>query len=155
MNRGRTRKTQRGPQRKTCLADLTMNHRIGRLVFGFAVGLLAAIYAYNWVASSGPNAQRAQEEQAVTEARGQLQSLLDMEGLTIVDPLLPNRVVGKAYVYASAGGWEVSGYYRRDDNDLWHPYLVTLDEDFAVTHLKISDSALRHLDGQGVLEVLP
>ena len=132
-----------------------MNHRIGRLAFGIFVGLLAAYYAYNWAVNSGPSAQRAQEEQAVIEARGNLREALEMEDLTIVDPLLPDRVVGKAYVYASAGGWEVSGFYRRDENDLWHPYLVTMDADFAATHVKISDSALRHLDGQGVLEVLP
>lgn len=132
-----------------------MNHRIGRLVFGFAVGLLAAFFAYNWATNSGPNLQRAQEEQAVTEARTQLQTLLGLEGLTIVDPLLTDRVVGKAYVYAANGGWEVSGFYRRSDKDLWHPYLVTMDANFAATHVKISDSSLRHMDGRGVLEVLP
>ena len=132
-----------------------MNHRIGRLVFGFAVGLLAAFYAFKWASGSGPNPQRAHEEQAVMESRAQLQSLLGLQGLTIVDPLLPNRVVGKAYVYAIADGWEVSGFYRRNEQDLWHPYLVTMNTQFAATHVKISDSALLHRDGEGVFEVLP
>ena len=132
-----------------------MNHRIGRLLFGFSVGLLAAYFAYNWATNSGPNEQRAQEERAVIEARAQLQGLLGLKGLTIVDPLLPDRVVGKAYVYATASGWEVSGFYRRNEQDLWHPYLVTMDAGFAASHVKISDSALLHMDGQGVLEVLP
>jgi len=132
-----------------------MNHRIGRLVFGFSVGLLAAFYAYKWASDSGPNIQRAHEEQAVMRSRVQLQSLLGLQDLTIVDPLLPDRVVGKAYVYAIADGWEVSGFYRRDEQDLWHPYLVTMDAQFAATHVKVSDSALLHLDGKGVLEVLP
>ena len=149
------KKTQRALRLKICSVELAMNHRIGRLVFGFSVGLLAAYYAYNWAVNSGPSAQRAQEEQAVIEARGSLHDTLGMENLTIVDPLLPDRVVGKTYVYASAGGWEISEYYRRDENDLWHPYLVTMNASFAATHVKISDSALLHLDGQGILEVLP
>lgn len=89
------------------------------------------------------------------ESRVQLQSLLALDDPTIVDPLLPDRVVGKAYVYATADGWEVSGFYRRDENDLWHPYLVTMDAGFVATHVKVSDSALLQLDGEGVLEVLP
>lgn len=99
--------------------------------------------------------QRQQEETAVVESRRQLQAILDVGALTIVDPLLPDRKVGKAYVYAAADGWEVSGFYRRNDQDLWHPYLATMNENFRVSHLKISDSALLHRDGEGVLEILP
>lgn len=132
-----------------------MNHRIARLVFGLAVGVLAAYYAYQWASNSGPNPQRQLEENAVVESRRQLQSLLDIGALTIVDPLLPDRKVGKAYVYAADDGWEVSGFYRRHEHDLWHPYLVRLNAKLDITHLKISDSALLHRDGEGILEVLP
>lgn len=132
-----------------------MNHRIGRLIFGISVGLLAAYYAYQWAANSGSSMQRQQEEYAVAESRAQLLALLNIGDVTVVDPLLPDRKVGKAYVYSTGNGWEVSGFYRRNEQDLWHPYLVTLDEGFEVTHLKISDSALLYRNGDGVLEVLP
>jgi len=132
-----------------------LNHQVGKWVFGVSVGLLAAYYAYQWAADAGPDIQRQQEEKAVIESRLQLKTLLDIGTLTIVDPLLPDRKVGKAYVFTVGNGWEVSGFYRRSEQDLWHPYLATVNRNFRITHLKISDSALLHRDGEGVLEVLP
>lgn len=155
MSLVRTRKTLRVPLRRICSGECIVNHRVGRLVFAAAVGLLAAYYAYEWVTNAGPNLQRQQEESAVAEARGQLQELLGLGAITIVDPLLPDRKVGKTYVYAAGDGWEVSGYYRRNEHDLWHPYLATMRHDYEISHLKVSDSALLHRDGEGVLEVLP
>jgi hypothetical protein len=132
-----------------------MNHRIGRLIFGFSIGLLAAYYAYQWASNSGPALQRQHEENAVVESREQLRNLLDIGDVNIVDPLLPDRKVGKTYVYSTGSGWEVSGFYRRSEQDLWHPYLVTMNEQFELTYLKVSDSALLHRNTGGVLEVLP
>jgi hypothetical protein len=132
-----------------------MNHRVARLIFGFAVGLLVAVFSYQWIADTGPRIERQQEESVVMASRDWLESTLNIGQLVIVDPLSPDRIVGKAYVYPAGEGWEVSGYYRRDDNDLWHPYLVTMDAESALTHLKISDTALLGRTGDGVLEVLP
>lgn len=140
-----------------------MNHRIGRLVFGLAVGLLVAFLSYRWVANSGIRVQQAElarvarieQESAVASSRKILHATLQIGELELVDPLAPDRVVGKTYVYPSGLGWEVSGFYRRNAQDLWHPYLITLDASMGLEHLKISDTALLGRNGDGGLEVLP
>jgi hypothetical protein len=133
-----------------------MNHRVGRLVFGFSVGLIIAVLSYRWIADTGPRIERQEQERVVVASREHLHATLDLGQLELVDPLSPDRVVGKAYVYPAGDGWEVSGFYRRDDQDLWHPYLVTLDASTKLTHLKISDTPLLDRSGEaGVLEVLP
>lgn len=132
-----------------------MNHDVGRVVFGLVVGLLVAFLSYRWIMNTEPRVDRQLEEQVVTASRPLLQSTLSIGPLQIVDPLAPDRVVGKAYVYPRESVWEVSGFYRRDDNDLWHPYLMTLDADLALLHLRISDTALLGRNGEGRLEVLP
>lgn len=132
-----------------------MNHKVGRIAFALAVGLLVATMSYRWVTSQAGNTQRMQEEQVVKAARNWLESTLAIGSLTIVDPLAPDRVVGKAYIYPRGADWEVSGFYRRNENDLWHPYLISLDAGLALRSIRISDSALLHRDGEGPLEVLP
>ena len=132
-----------------------MNHDVGRVVFAVAVGLLVAVLSYRWIMNTEPRNQRMQEEAVVSEARFLLQSTLDIGALEIVDPLSPDRVVGKTYVYPRADGWDVSGFYRRDENDLWHPYLIALDANLALVHLRVSDCALLGRNGVGMLEVLP
>ena len=132
-----------------------MKHRIGRLVFGFVVGLLVAFLSYRWIMDTGPRAERALQESVVAESRVLLVATLNIGDLVIVDPLSPDRVVGKAYVFPAGEGWEVSGFYRRNAQDLWHPYLVTLDASMALLHLKISDTALLYRNGESVLDVLP
>ena len=122
-----------------------MNHRIGRLLFAFAVGLIVAFLAYRWVTSPAPRIERQQEEAAVLAARSQLQQTLSLQDLELVDPLAQDRTVGKAYVYRAANGWEVSGYYRRDDSDSWHPYLLVLDDAHGLVRLKIRDSEFKTL----------
>jgi hypothetical protein len=132
-----------------------MNHRIGKLVFGFSVGLLVAILAYRWAADTGPNVERQREEGVVIASRVWLESTLDIGQLVIVDPVSPDRKVGKVYVYPAGDRWEISGYYRRDKSDLWHPYLITMDATLALKHVKISDTALLGRNAEGPLEVLP
>lgn len=128
----------------------------GKWVFALTVGLVAAWFAYQWATNPVPRAERQQEEAAVLAARQHLLATADLESPTIVDALAPDRKVGKAYVYPSTAGWQVSGYYRRDEQDLWHPYLVELDARLALRRLKLSDSSLLDRDGEGgVLEVLP
>ena len=134
---------------------MSMNHRVGKLVFGFSVGLLVAVLAYRWAADTGPNVERQREESVVMASRDWLESTLSIGQLVIVDPLSPDRKVGKVYVYPAGDRWEVSGFYRRDKNDLWHPYLITMDVALALKHLKVSDTALLHRSGEGPLEVLP
>lgn len=132
-----------------------MNHRVGKIVFGLSVGLLVAVLAYRWAADTGPSVEKQRQESVVLASRDLLQSTLDIGELVLVDPLNPDRKVGKVYVYPAGDRWEVSGFYRRDKNDLWHPYLITMDAALALKHMKVSDSALLDRTGDGKLEVLP
>ncbi len=122
-----------------------MNHRVGRLVFAFGVGVVIAFLAFKWITNPAPRVERQQEEAAVMSARLRLEQTLSLENLEIVDPLAPDRQVGKAYVYREGNGWEVSGFYRRTDGDRWHPFLMSLDETHAVIKLKVRDSALAEM----------
>jgi hypothetical protein len=133
-----------------------MNHETGRLLFGLGVGLLVAFGAYQWITDPMPRTERQLEETVVIAARNLLESELAISEVEIVDPLAPDRKVGKSYVYRSEEGWEVSGYYRRDAEDLWHPYLMALDNSLKLTHLKISDPALvGTATDKSYLEILP
>jgi hypothetical protein len=133
-----------------------MNHRIARLAFALGVGLLVAFMAFKWITNPEPRAERQLEESVVAASRHYLQSTLDNERIELVDPLSPDRKVGKAYVYRAGDGWEVSGFYRRDENDRWHPYLMALDASHAMTHLKVQDEGLQESAGQNeLLEVVP
>lgn len=133
-----------------------MNHRVGSFVFAAVVGLAVATLAFRWISDPAPRLERERQESAVHAARSALQDTVGAAALEIVDPLAARRSVGKTYVYRHAAGWQVSGYYRRDANDLWHPYLATLAADLAIVHLKISDTGLLGRDADNPwLEVLP
>ena len=115
-------------------------HR-GQYVFGTAVGVVVAVFAYHWITDPAPRLERQQEESAVLAAREQLEAAAG-SGLEFVDPLARNRAVGKGYVYRDGGGWQVSGFYRRDADDPWHPYLMAVTGDGDMLHLKVQDRAL-------------
>ncbi len=135
-----------------------MNHRIGSYVFGIAVGLLVAWYAYHWVSNPERLEERRRQEDAVLQARELLIERAGLEGPEIVDPLNPQRRVGKVYIYPNEGGWEVSGYYRRDEDDAWHPYLIVTDVESNVILIKVGDEdpALAALaEADPLFEVLP
>lgn len=133
-----------------------MNHRIARLAFGLGVGLIVAFMAFKWITNPEPRAERQLEETVVAASRQHLGATLASASVELVDPLSPDRKVGKSYVYRAGDGWEVSGYYRRDENDRWHPYLITLDASNAMTHLKVQDSMLRESAAQNeLLEIVP
>jgi hypothetical protein len=70
----------------------------------------------------------------------------------------PNRRVGKVYVYPEDTGWSVSGFYRRADDDLWHPYLMMLSSDRQLKILKVQDRDPRLVERAGsdpLIEVSP
>lgn len=119
-----------------------MNHRIGRIVFALVVGLTIAAVSYRWITNPEPRVERAREETVVEVSRSLLAPVVASDDLEIVDPLAPNRKVGKVYVYAEGPGWAVSGYYRRDKADRWHPYLMTLTRDLELVRLKVQDAEL-------------
>ena len=133
-----------------------MNHRTGRIVFSLGIGLIVAIFAYRWIMDTAPRAERQLQEMVVASSRDMLEETLGLGRLEIVDALASDRKVGKAYIYRTADGWELSGYYRRHENDLWHPYLMTLNSSEAMTHLKISDpDLLDRATDDPALEILP
>ena len=133
-----------------------MNHRITRLLFGFAIGLLVAFLSYQWITDPAPRTERRLEEATVVAARQHLQGTLAIGAIEIVDPLAPNRKIGKSYVYRAGSGWEVSGYYRRGEGDRWHPFLMALDSSLAIVSLKIRDARLAERAGNdSTLDAVP
>ena len=119
-----------------------MNHRIGRALFALLAGLAVAIFSFKWITYPDPRVERVQEEQVVQISRSLLATMVESSSLEIIDPLAPNRKVGKVYVFAESPGWAVSGYYRRSDEDRWHPYLMKLTENLELNRLKVQDKAL-------------
>ena len=82
-----------------------MNHRITRLLFAFAVGLVVAVLSFKWITDPEPRAERLLEESMVAVARQHLQETVLSSDLEFVDPLSPDRKVGKSYVYRASIGW--------------------------------------------------
>jgi hypothetical protein len=123
-----------------------MDHRIGRSVFALVVGLLVAWASYQWITNPEGRSERTLQESVVEASRGHLKSVVGGTSLEIVDPLSPNRKVGKVYVYPEGGDWAVSGYYRRDENDRWHPYLMMLTADQSLSFLKLKDRDQRLIE---------
>ena len=92
------------------------------------------------------------------ESRDRLTAVIGTRSLEFVDPLAPNRKVGKVYVYREGGGWAISGYYRRGDGDRWHPYLLYLSAGLEIRSLKIQDqdpTLLNRAAADPAIEVLP
>ena len=135
-----------------------MDHRIGRAVFALLVGLLVAALSYQWITNPEGRAERALQESVVESAREHLKSVIGGESLEIVDPLSPNRKVGKVYVYPEGENWAVSGHYRRGEDDRWHPFLMALASDQSMRSLKIQDRDERLIERAGsdpLLEISP
>lgn len=119
-----------------------MDHRIVRIVFALAFGLVVATVSYQWISSPAGREARALEVSVVESSRQHLATMVGADALEIVDPLSPNRKVGKVYIYPDAEGWAVSGYYRRTVDDPWHPYLMTLAADQSLVRLKMKDGSV-------------
>ncbi len=135
-----------------------MNHRIGSIAFGFVVGVMVAVLAYQWITAPDKGAQRAEEERVVVVSRSVLGEKLGIGELEFVDPVAPQRKVGKVYIYPEGKDWAVSGYYRRQEVDRWHPYLMLLAEDHSLISLKLQDKnpqLLMRAGSDPLLEISP
>ena len=135
-----------------------MQQRKGGIVFAVLVGLVVAVLSYRWAVDTRPREERLRQEQVVLLTRDALVEIVGSGALEIVDPLAPDRKVGKVYIYPFADGWEVSGYYRRDANDLWHPYLMRVGQDMKPVGLRLSDqdpTLVEKGKHDALLEVLP
>lgn len=119
-----------------------MNHRKGRLIFAAVAGIVVALLSYRWISDPAPKMERERQKLAVAESRRVLADALSIGDLELVDALAPNRRVGKVYIYPTADGWEISGYYRRDENDRWHPYLMSLSQSLALETIKVRDTEI-------------
>jgi hypothetical protein len=127
-----------------------LNHRIVKLVVAFAIGIFLSWYSYQMITDPEPARERALEDAAVYAAREIVRDYIATgSGLEMIDPLAPDRVVGKSYIYPVAAGWQVSGYYRRGSGDRWHPFLMSMDSNLALQSLSIKDAdpALSELAG--------
>ncbi len=133
-----------------------MNHRIGRLLFAFGIGLIVAVAAFKWITNPAPRLERQLQEAVVMTAREHLATATGLAGLEIVDPVAADRKVGKSYIYRAGEGWEVSGHYRRSEEDQWHPFLMALDASSSMTHLRVQDGSLADRARENeLLELLP
>jgi len=119
-----------------------MNHRVGRSLFALGVGLTVAVLSYQWITNPVPREQRLAEESAILASRHALRKLAGQEDLEIVDPLAPDRKVGKVYIYAEEPGWAISGHYRRGEDKPWHAYLIYLTTELDPHSLKTDDPAV-------------
>lgn len=117
-----------------------MSHKVVRPLVAVTVGLVLALYSYQRITDPEPGLQRTIEEAIVMVARDILQSYVSPGNLIeIVDAVSPASKVGKSYVYPTDDGWELSGHYRRDENDRWHPYLMVLNGDAGLKSLAVQD----------------
>lgn len=135
-----------------------MDHRVGRAVFAVSIGLLIAYLSYQWITNPAGREERLVQVAVVESSRELITAVVDTEGLEIVDPLAPNRKVGKVYVYPEGENWAVSGYYRRGEGDRWHPYLMLLQADHSLSSLKLQDAnplLLERAESDPLLEISP
>ncbi len=117
-----------------------ISHKVVRPLVAVTVGLVLALYSYQRITDPEPGLQRATEEAIVMVARDILQSYVSPGNLIeIVDAVSPASKVGKSYVYPTDDGWELSGHYRRDESDRWHPYLMVLNGDAGLKSLAVQD----------------
>ncbi|MFQ5546804.1 MAG: hypothetical protein ACE5FV_00820 [Woeseia sp.] len=120
---------------------MKIDHDIVRPVVALVIGLLLAVYVYRLVTDPEPALRKARQEAVVMASRDILRSYVAPDAtIQIVDPVSPDRKVGKVYIYPSATGWEVSGHYRRDDGDRWHPFLLVMNAGEELESLKVRDS---------------
>ena len=119
-----------------------LGHRIVKATVALGIGVALALYAFHRATDPEPAMQRAREEGVVLAARDILRTYIEAgPGFEIVDPVSPKRAVGKSYIYPSASGWEVSGHYRRDAADRWHPFLMKLDTEANLAGLSVRDAS--------------
>ncbi len=134
-----------------------MSHRVGQYVFALLIGLVIAVTAYRWITDPGNREERALQVNVVEASRMRLRSAIGIESVEIADTLAPNRVAGKAYIYPGDDGWSVSGYYRRDKEDRWHPYLMSLSSDLTLVSLKLQDkdpALIEHVKSDSRIEIV-
>ncbi len=107
-------------------------------VFAVIIGLTVSYFSYEWAVNPEPRLQRQKEEKIVIKSRRSFLHLLELtEKTRIIDPLNPDRKVGKTYLSPSDSGWQISGYFRRNEDERWRPWLMSLDNELNVIELRL------------------
>lgn len=135
-----------------------MDRRTQSIIFAMLVGALVFYLSYRWITNPEGREERLVEIGVVEASRVHLAAVIGRETLEFVDPLSPNRKIGKVYVFAEGEGWSVSGFYRRDDSDSWHPYLMSMKPDLSLVTLKLKDDdaeLIARAAGNPALEISP
>ena len=126
-------------------------YTINQIIFATITGLALSWLVYQSTVQPPYEAQRQIEEGIVKKANEILiKSLMLPSNLEIIDPVNVDKDVGKTYISPKGEEWQVSGYYRRNASDEWHPWLMNLDKDKSLTGLSIQDSS--NLFSKEVLE---
>jgi hypothetical protein len=135
---------------------MKFDHRNGRVIFTLLIGLLVAYLSYQWITNPDGREERLLQVAVVESSRVLITAVVAAGSIEIVDPLSPNRKVGKVYVYPEGDGWAVSGYYRRSEDDRWHPYLMMMKADHSLSSLKLQDKSpelLERAESDPLLEI--
>ena len=117
-----------------------MNHTTGKWIFALLIGGVLAWLAFERATDPVPIQQKKQQEQTVQISRGILHDWVSPDSaLQIVDPLDPDHRIGDSYIWPNGNEWDVSGFYRRDAADAWHPYIMRLDGENRMVSLSVRD----------------
>ena len=115
-------------------------YTIKQIIFALTIGFVLSWFVYQSTIKPPYQAQRKLEEQIVTKANFLLIEKLGLPAdIEVIDPVNADKDVGKTYISPENKKWQVSGYYRRNELDEWHPWLMNLDESYNLTGLSVQD----------------
>jgi hypothetical protein len=117
---------------------MNKKYTLGQIIFALIVGLFAASVVYFSSISPNISIQREKEEAVIKQSEKIFMTILQMPSSTeMVHPLNPDRDVGKSYIYPLDGDWQISGFYRRNQNDEWRGWLINLDKSLNLIELRV------------------
>ena len=121
-----------------------MKHKFLKIIIFLILFIAALTYTYRNVYEPISVNQRGDEIQIIHITRSIIKSYIDISpDIEIIDPLNPNRKIGKSYIFPSDNGWEISGYYKKTDYDNWHPWLISLNSVNELVSITVKDDNLR------------
>ncbi len=117
---------------------MNKKYTLGQIIFALTVGFLAATSVYFSSTSPDITIQRESEEAVIKQSEKLFMTILQMPNTTqIIHPLNPDRDVGKSYIYPLDGDWQISGFYRRNQNEEWRAWLINLDKSLKLIDLRV------------------
>ena len=117
---------------------MNKKYTLGQIIFALTVGFLASTSVYFSSTSPDITIVREREEAVIQQSEKLFITILQMPNTTqIIHPLNPDRDVGKSYVYPLDGGWQISGFYRRNQNEEWRAWLINLDKSLKLIDLRV------------------